>query len=394
MHKTQLFPDSVLNQTADYLFFTFNRRTQLLYMVILLTIIAAIISLFFIKIDIGVGVNGMIKPKGERIIITSPNVGRISFIHLAENRKINKNDTLFVLISDNITSQKNALLERQKELTIMLKDLELLTINKNLGNLSLNSNLYIRSLLYYQSQLSELITKMNSIEQNYERDKLLVHSNVLSPYDFENIKAQYNSSKIAIEVFKDRQNAQWQNEKDNFEVELRDIETKLLQITIANNEMVVRSPVSGVIQTIMNINDGSYVHSGQQIVEISPEGELMVECYVPPKDIGLLKKGQKCRIQIDAFNYNDWGVLTGELTEIFNDIIISSDKNSYYYKVYCSLNSNELTLKNGYIGHIKKGMSARTRFVVIRRSCAQLLYDKVDNWLNPIIKTHEEKYTN
>lgn len=394
MHKTQLFPDSVLNQTADYLFFTFNRRTQLLYMVILLTIIAAIISLFFIKIDIGVGVNGMIKPKGERIIITSPNVGRISFIHLAENRKINKNDTLFVLISDNITSQKNALLERQKELTTMLKDLELLTINKNLGNLSLNSNLYIRSLLYYQSQLSELITKRNSIEQNYDRDKLLVDSNVLSPYDFENIKAQYNSSKIAIEVFKDRQNAQWQNEKDNFEVELRDIETKLLQISIANNEMVVRSPVSGVIQTIMNINDGSYVHSGQQIVEISPEGELMVECYVPPKDVGLLKKGQKCRIQIDAFNYNDWGVLTGELTEIFNDIIMSSDNNSYYYKVYCSLDSNELMLKNGYIGHIKKGMSARTRFVVIRRSCAQLLYDKVDNWLNPIIKTHEEKYTN
>lgn len=55
-----------------------------------------------------------------------------------------------------------------------------------------------------------------------------------------------------------------------------------------------------------------------------------------------------------SFNYNDWGVLEATVTDVFDDISISTDGNNYFYKIYCSLNSDHLTLKNGYKGFIKK----------------------------------------
>ena len=48
------------------------------------------------------------------------------------------------------------------------------------------------------------------------------------------------------------------------------------------------------------------------------------------------------------------------------------------------LDSQQLHLKNGFKGNLKKGMTLQARFVVARRSLWELLFDKVDDWVNPI----------
>jgi HlyD family secretion protein len=53
------------------------------------------------------------------------------------------------------------------------------------------------------------------------------------------------------------------------------------------------------------------------------------------------------------------------------------------FKVRCVLDSNQLHLKIGFTGNIKKGMTVQARFVVTRRSLWQLLFDKIDDWVNP-----------
>jgi HlyD family secretion protein len=57
--------------------------------------------------------------------------------------------------------------------------------------------------------------------------------------------------------------------------------------------------------------------------------------------------------------------------------------NTAMFKVKCSLNSSYLTLKNGIRGNIKKGMSVRAHFLVAKRSLFQLLYQNIDDWMNP-----------
>ncbi|MNY20331.1 hypothetical protein D3C86_1538050 [compost metagenome] len=74
------------------------------------------------------------------------------------------------------------------------------------------------------------------------------------------------------------------------------------------------------------------------------------------------------------------------MLDISDDIIIISNSQPVF-KVRCELKKNHLVLKNGYKGYLKKGMSFTARFTVTERSLYQLLYDKVDDWVNPNLAT-------
>jgi len=96
----------------------------------------------------------------------------------------------------------------------------------------------------------------------------------------------------------------------------------------------------------------------------------------------LLKVGTKARFQIDAYNYSEWGMATGKVISISSDVFMENGSQPFF-KVRCLLDKNNLKLRNGYQGKIKKGMTLQARFFVTRRTLFQLLYDKADDWLNP-----------
>ena len=88
---------------------------------------------------------------------------------------------------------------------------------------------------------------------------------------------------------------------------------------------------------------GSYLQSGELLGIISPDSNLIVECYVAPKDIGLLHKGMKARMQLDAFDYNQWGFAEGVIQEISNDLNVAENQQPFF-KVKCWLLQTHLSL--------------------------------------------------
>ncbi|RZL28184.1 MAG: HlyD family efflux transporter periplasmic adaptor subunit, partial [Pedobacter sp.] len=141
-------------------------------------------------------------------------------------------------------------------------------------------------------------------------------------------------------------------------------------------------PLTGTVQELKGIQPGSSISANEILGEISPDSGLIAETYVQPKDIGLLNIGTKARFQIDAYNYNQWGMATGKIISISSDVFMQNGGQPFF-KVRCLLDKNSLNLKNGYVGKIKKGMTLQARFFVTRRTLFQLLYDKADDWLNP-----------
>ena len=103
--------------------------------------------------------------------------------------------------------------------------------------------------------------------------------------------------------------------------------------------------------------------------------------HVPTQQVGLLKANEEVKFQIDAFDYNYFGIVTGKIVSIDNDYTIIDNKP--VFKVRCLLDSSQVHLKNGFTGHLKKGLTLQARFMVTRRSAWQLLFDRVNNWLNP-----------
>jgi HlyD family secretion protein len=120
-------------------------------------------------------------------------------------------------------------------------------------------------------------------------------------------------------------------------------------------------------------------------MEISPDGTLYAECYIQPRDIGLIRVGQQAVLQVDAFNYNEWGLLQAQVIDIAHDVTLTEGAGHLFFKVFCTPERTYMTLKNGQKGLLMKGMTFHVRFMITKRTFFQWLFDKMDNWLNPNI---------
>ena len=141
------------------------------------------------------------------------------------------------------------------------------------------------------------------------------------------------------------------------------------------------APVTGSIQQLAGIYGGGFVAANQDLGIISPDTLLVAEVFVDPKDIGLLRPAMNARIQITAFNHNQWGLLDGTVLQISDDVQIVDGHP--FFEVQCQLSRDFMKLKDGQVGSLKKGMTVQVRFDVTRRSIGQLLFDQVDDWINP-----------
>ncbi len=389
MKNKSIFPPAVLEQSANQIFNERNRLSGALYLIVLIAIVCSLVAINFIYVDVNIQTTGVIKPKEDHTIVMATANGYAHLHHYSSNAHVNKGDTLLVIDSELIAYQMPLLEKRQDELSAIISDLKNITTRKP-SSVLLKSPMYRQDVLYYVSELNEAEAKLHQSKSAYERGMKLLKSNLIPLSDFEQIELEYTQSQNAVQKLENMQKRQWQADLTNFESELMEITSQIDQIRINAMQTVICSPVSGTLHHIQPLFDNTYVTAGQQLVEISPDGQLILECYLLPKDIGYIHPGMKGRIKVTSLNYNDWGVLEATVTDVFDDISISSDGNSSFYKIYCDLNSDHLTLKNGYKGYIRKGMTANGNFTITRRTLFQLLYDDIDNWLNPNISRNDE----
>lgn len=389
MREKHIFPASVLEQSADQLFTEKSHLSGILYLTVLLCLVGSLVAINIIHIDVNVRVSGIIKPREDHTVVLATTSGFVDARNLALNAEVSEGDTLAIIRSELITAKLPSLESRKKELKTLITDLTQLTTLEP-TKVKLVSPMYKQDVRYYLSQWSEAETKRKQAQALFERSKKLYEANVIPLSDFEPTELQYEQAQNSLLTLTDYQQRQWQSDLIGYKAELRELETQINQISIQNAETVIIAPTSGTIQRVQTLFDGTYVSAGQQLVEISPNGSLIAECYVPPKDVGYLRIGSKGRVQVSSFNYTEWGVLIATVEEIFDDVSVSSDGTQSFYKVYCTLNDDHLTLKNGYIGNLKKGMAVNTNFLVTRRTVFQLLYDKINDWLNPNIQRNYE----
>ena len=157
--------------------------------------------------------------------------------------------------------------------------------------------------------------------------------------------------------------------------------TELENLERLSDQYFIISPIDGTIQEFQGYQAGSLVLQNQMIAKISPDAELLAEVWITPQYVGLISENQIVNFHIDAFNYREWGKIIGKVTEISDDAIFI--ENRPYFKVRCELEKKYLTLKNGFQGNLKKGMTLTANFVLRKRSLYNLLFDKIDDWVNP-----------
>ncbi len=372
----------IQNTTIGYLP-TFRKRSYFVYYTILFIITTTVIALPLVYFTIAVNVQGVTRPVTERTDVKSFISGIIDTIYYNEGSSIKKGTTI-LRIKDSITKRKRIYNDFEiNQRGTFIHDLKLLTLDEPNETLfkALSSPLYKKQLSYYLYQRTDQNANLNKAAKELSINTTLFNQKVINRKEFFDTQTTYDKTEASFKAFKVAQQTAWQQDLIKYNFELLQYKNEQAQVNTEASYYEVKAPVSGTLQHINNRYAGGLVQQNEAICSISPSGSLIGECYVSPKDIGLIKVGQTVRFQIDAFNYNYFGVLTGKVLSVDNDFTVIN--NTTVFKVRCGFDSTQLHLKNGYAAHLKKGLSFQARFIIGERTLWQLLWDKLDDWLNP-----------
>ncbi len=374
---------SIQNTSSDFFYENFlesrTSRTQIIYIIVVLAVITFIICMPFIKLSLSVQGAGIIRPVSEKTEVKSIATEIVEQIYVHEGQFVEKGSPILKLRTNNIESRLQYLNFQQKQLTDYITDLSILTHNSH--NPELSSLLYQQEFNYFKRQLEEHQNKLDKTARDYERNKKLFETGVIAPKEFEDYTYQYTSAQNELKISANNQISKWQTDLMKYKTSLKEVNSNLEQALKEKDFYTIKAPVSGNIEQFTGIYQGSTLRSGETVAIISPDSTLISEFYISPKDIGYLNKENKVRIQVDAFNYNEWGILRGKISSISSDFVVIN--NSPMFRVRCALDRNYLSLHNGFKGYMKKGMTTRGRFQIAERSLFQLLYQRTDDWLNP-----------
>ncbi len=381
MPAQSLLPKEIIEFTTEHHLARHSRTSQIIYITIVVSLIAFVALLPFLQIDISVKSTGLLKAATEVSVLKATSSGYVKETYIKENTTVEKGQLLFAVQSPLLEEKEHFLKSKLEEVNLFLQDASRLVNSLSSMDHGLLTSLYRQSLSDYRQKVNERQTRFLKVKQDYDRNKKLYNQQVIAAAEFENFTFEFEKAKGEIELLKQAQLSTWQQELRNYEKEKTEFENQLAQVQKEKENLNIKAPVSGTIQNLVGVYQGSPVFASQDLAQISPNTNLLAEVYVSPNDIGLLREGMEVRMQVGAFNYNQWGLLRGKVKEISNDIQVMN--NQPMFEVKCSLDQEFLKLKNGYRGKLKKGMTLQARFVVTQRSLWQLLYDKVDDWVNP-----------
>lgn len=373
-----VFPPEIINVSVENHFARFSKKTSWLYIVVLLFFIGTVISLFFIKAEITVQSRGLFRSSSEPIELISPVVAKVEKSNLNENQSVLKGDTLVWLDCKKQSERIAYIQKRVLENEDYLNDISVM-LSYKYSNLA--TSLYKTTNAHYRQKLSEFDMQIDLFQRSFRRAKTLFDKQVIPATELE--EKQYQLGRILEEkkIYVQMSRNDWQQLAVNYEQENKNFESEIKNLQNEIRNYIITAPATGHITNYNGLKTGGFVSTGQTIAIISPDDHIIAEHLVSPQDIGYLHENMPVVFQVDAYNYNQWGTASGTVNEISNEIYIVN--NQPFFKVRSSLNQSYLSLKNGYQGKLKKGLTNTARYKITKRTLAQLLFDKTDNWLNP-----------
>ena len=365
--------------TIEALWLRNSVRSQIIYIVVLLALLAAGVVACIVEIPVTVQARGIVRPLTERTEIKPVVSGKVTKIYICEGQSVQKGDTLLTIDSEKI---RIGMAETQTEIAkqkSFVADLE--TMLSDDPQAKLQSTYYRARESTYRRRLFELETRLATAEKAYRRAETLFESRAIAPADMETEEQSYRSAVSEVELFKSERKASTEDELSRYRSSLNELESRLRQYHKELFDYTLLAPVSGAVEQFAGIYAGGYLLAGGTVAVVSPDVSLQIECYVQPGDIGFIRPNDTARVQVDAFNYTEWGMLNARTVAISDDYHVV-DKLPMF-RVRCIPDRDYLSLKNGFAGKIKKGMTVQVRFPVTGRTPYRLLFDKINDWMNP-----------
>ncbi|MEX1211220.1 MAG: HlyD family efflux transporter periplasmic adaptor subunit [Balneolaceae bacterium] len=380
-----MVPDSE-ETFEESLYFHLSRqthKTNWIYLFIMGSLLGAVLILPVLHVQVGVSATGMIRTTDPEHILRSPASGTLSWTNMKENQSVSRYDTLATLRTDQLDLELTHADHEITQLSQRLHDLETLLNNplpENDNLDSLRDPLIRHSFAQWMDRHHQQTTRLNHANEELHRINQLAEKQFSSPKELENAFYEAQQIRQNLEQIHSSQVYRWQELHEETRLTYKQLLEQRDRLMKERNRHIITAPRNGTLHEVISLQPGSELHEQQELGRITPDGELIAELYIPSDDIGWIREKMPVMIQLEAFDYREWGLLHGTVQTIPRDITMDPTP---HYRVRVSLATTHLELDNGFHGHFRKGMALKARLLLKRRSLLQLLFDRAEQWLDP-----------
>ncbi|EGR2120015.1 HlyD family efflux transporter periplasmic adaptor subunit, partial [Vibrio cholerae] len=150
----------------------------------------------------------------------------------------------------------------------------------------------------------------------------------------------------------------------------------------SNHAFVKVAPESGYISTI-HPNKGSHINENSLLLSIIPvDSSLIAEFLLPSRSSGFVKHSNKVKVRFDAFPYQKFGFIEGEVISIDDSLTLPSQNdlpialNEPIYRIRVKLSANSIKAY-GQNFKLKIGMMASADIILENRSLLDWILEPI-----------------
>ncbi|AOX04701.1 HlyD family secretion protein [Moorena producens PAL-8-15-08-1] len=240
-----------------------------------------------------------------------------------------------------------------------------------------------RQRLYQQtrSDLEQAKLRLTERESTYERTLRQTESEIEQAQL--RIREQQKSYQGLVEAGKLAILRSEENFK-NMEAEISRLEADIAQnksqiegLRFQLSQRVIKSPVNGTIFDLPISGAGSVVQPAMMVAEIAPENSsLSLKAHMTTQESGSLKTGLPVKLKFDAYPYQDYGVLPGEIISISptTEEVDTPQGRIAVYSLNIALKKDCIDSGNKCIP-LRPGDTASAEVIVRRRRIIDLILD-------------------
>lgn len=169
---------------------------------------------------------------------------------------------------------------------------------------------------------------------------------------------------------------QLQIETTNLQATIHETQALITRSQTKLGQTILTAPVDGTVSALTIANAGEMVQPGQTLAEIAPStAPLILSAWLPNEKAGLVEVGMPVNIKLEAFPYQDYGIVAGSVLSISPDSR-PHEQMGQVYKVEVALDKTEMN-HEGAVVPLRAGQTATAEIVVKRRRIMSLILDPI-----------------
>jgi HlyD family secretion protein len=381
--REPMVPASLVENCVDVHLARHAPTGRALYLTIVAMTIAGALAMPLVQVPVTVQANGVIRPVIERQDARVAESGIVRSVYVRNGDRVRAGDTLLALdtrpVETRLAASDSIAATRENELADLTR---LRDVGDSLVPWQSLATPYRRQQSREHAAIvEELEARAEAERREADRVRALVMKGFVALEQLERQEAALRTAQAAVREHVERMRSTWSDAHARMADELRRLAMDRVESREALARLVVIAPVEGTVEMAASLSRGSVLQQGERVASISPNTDLVGEAMVTARDIALVRRGTPVRLMIDALNYRDWGVVDATVIDVADDASLSAEEPMF--RVRAELSRHDLRLRGGHRVALGKGMTFRARFVIAERSLLQLLFDDVDDWLNP-----------